>query len=394
MDNPKHIALNDRLVWTMSLACGIAVANIYYNQPMLAEMMRSLHVSAHQIGFVATATQAGYGLGMPLFIPLGDFVDRRLLLSALFASAAMAAALTALAPSLPLLIVASLLLGMTSVIPQILIPLSAELAGPERQGSVIGKLLSGLLLGILLARTVSGAVAQQMSWRAMFWIAAAVSLLLSVALSFMLPRIPAHPSQSYPAFMRSLFRLPLQSPRLMRVSLGASMFFAALITFWTTLIFYLETPPYHYGSQTAGLFGLVGAIGALVAPWAGRVSDRRSPRYVAGVAFVTCLSAYLVFAFCGSHIWGLVAGIILLDAGAQAAQVANQSRALHLLPEARNRVNSIYMMCFFGGGTLGSLLGTWAWSLAQWRGVCAAGIAFLLIAGGTLLAPEREAVSA
>jgi len=372
----------------MTVACGVAVANIYYNQPMLAEMARSFHVSVHQIGLVATATQAGYALGMPLFIPLGDFVERRRLLALMFAAAAAASVAAAMASSLTVLLIASLLIGMTSVIAQLLIPLAAELAGNERQGSVIGKLLSGLLLGILLARTVSGVVARQLNWRAMFLIAAGLSLVLSLILVVMLPPIPARPKSSYLAFMRSLFLLPRQVPALLRTAILSSMFFAAFIAFWTTLVFYLETPPYHYGSQMAGMFGLIGATGALVAPWAGKMSDRRGPRFVARIAAGICLSAFLIFKLVGWQLWGLILGVILLDAGTQAAQVSNQSRALSLMPESRNRTNTIYMMCYFGGGTLGSLLGAWAWEKGQWTGVCAAGMAFLLIAGGMLWVPE------
>jgi predicted MFS family arabinose efflux permease len=310
------IQLNDRLLWTMNIACGVAVANIYYNQPMLAEMARSFHVSAHQIGLVATATQAGYALGMPLFIPLGDFVERRRLLALMFAGAAAASIMAALAPSLVVLLIASLLIGATSVIAQILIPFATEMAGPGRQGSVIGRLLSGLLLGILLARTVSGVVAKQMGWRTMFWIAAGLSLVLSLILAAMLPPIPAHPKVRYLAFMRSLLVLPREVPALFRVSLVAGMFFAAFMAFWTTLVFFLETPPYHYGSQMAGMFGLVGAVGVFVAPWAGKTSDRRSPRFVARLAVGICLAAFIVFRMWGWRLWGLVLGVVLLDAGA------------------------------------------------------------------------------
>jgi len=374
INSEDKVTLDDRLIWVMTVACGAAVANIYYNQPMLAEMARSLHVSVHQIGLVATATQAGYALGMPLFIPLGDFVERRRLLVLMFAGAAGASMIAALASSLTVLVVASLLIGMTSVIAQILIPMAADLAGPARQGNVIGKLLSGLLLGILLARTVSGIVARQMNWRAMFWIAAGLSLTFSLVLAATLPHMPALPKVPYIAFMRSLLQLPLESPELLRIGLVAGMFFASLIVFWTTLVFYLETPPYHYGSQAAGMFGLIGAIGAFVAPWAGKISDGYGSRFVARLAVAVCLIAYVTFGLLGWHVWGLILGVILLDAGAQAAQVDNQSRALSIIPESRNRVNTVYMMCYFGGGTLGSLAGTWAWTAGPWAAVFSKGI--------------------
>jgi predicted MFS family arabinose efflux permease len=384
-----RVQLTEGLLWTMTIASGVAVANIYYNQPMLTDMGRSLHCSAHQIGFVATATQAGYALGMPLFIPLADFVERRKLLSWLFAAAALSSLAAALSFSLPLLIVASLLVGATSVIAQILIPFATEIAEPERQGHVIGRLLSGLLLGILLARTLSGFVARYLGWRAMFVIAAVLSLVLCMVLAIKLPRVPAHPNLSYVAFMRSLVRLPFELPSLLGVSVCSGMFFAAFITFWTTLVFFLETPPYHYGSQTAGLFGLIGAVGALVAPWAGKLADRRSPKFVLRIAVCICLAAFGVFYCFGTNFAALILGVVLLDAGCQAAQVSNQSRAFSLLPHAHNRVNTIYMMIYFVGGTAGSFLGTWAWDKTRWSGVCCAGAGFLLVAALFLIFAGR-----
>jgi predicted MFS family arabinose efflux permease len=240
-------------------------------------------------------------------------------------------------------------------------------------------LLSGLLLGILLARTLSGFVSRYLGWRSMFIIAAAFSFVLCLILSCQMPRVPAHPDRSYAAFLRSLFQLPFRRPALMAVSIRSALFFSAFIAFWTTLIFFLETPPYHYGSQTAGLFGLIGAVGALVAPLAGKLADRRSPEFVLRFAVSICLTAFLVFYCWGTHLVGLILGVVLLDAGCQAAQVSNQSSAFSLLPQARNRVNTIYMMTFFIGGTAGSYLGTWAWARMQWTGVCATGTGFLLL---------------
>lgn len=384
--------LSAGLLWTMTVGGGAAVANIYYNQPMLAAMARDFHASAHQVSLVTTFTQIGYALGMPAFIPLGDFVERRRLVIGMFLGVAVALVGAALAPSLPWLILASLLIGLTTVIAQLLIPLATELSRPEEQGRVIGRILSGILLGILLARTLSGAVAEHFGWRAMFWLAAAIAVALALVLRQRLPHLPPQSRLRYPELMLSIWRLARELPKLRQVSLVAAMFFAAFSAFWTTLVFLLETPPYHYGSQAAGLFGVVGATGVLIAPLAGRMCDRHSPRFVAAIAIVICLAAYAVFWGLGLRLWGLVLGVVLLDMGVQAAQVANQSRVLGLRPESRNRVNTIYMICYFTGGSLGSLIGSWGWSRWQWSGVCACGVAFLALAGvGWLLrvpAPE------
>jgi predicted MFS family arabinose efflux permease len=190
--------------------------------------------------------------------------------------------------------------------------------------------------------------------------------------------------------MHSIWMLVLELPKLRQVSFVAGMFFASFSAFWTTLVFLLKTPPYHYGSEAAGLFGLVGAVGATVAPVSGRLSDKHSPRFVVRIAIGIVLAAFAVFWGLAFQLWGLVIGVILLDAGVQAAQVANQSRVLKLKPEARNRVNTVYMICYFGGGSLGSLLGSIAWSRFQWTGVCATGIAFMILAAIALIARGPE----
>lgn len=363
----------------MATASGVAVANLYYNQPMLADMGRSFHASAHYVGLIATATQIGYALGMPLFIPLGDFVERRRMVVILFCAVALALAATALAPTLWAVIAASFLIGLTTVIAQILIPFATELASPAEQGRTVGAMLTGVLLGILLARTVSGAVAQHFGWRAMFWVAAAGAIACSGVLRSRLPAIPPRTKTSYSELMRSIWALVKQLPKLRQVSFVAAMFFAAFSAFWTTLVFFLETPPYHYGPQVAGLFGLVGAVGASAAPISGRLSDRRSPRFVIAIALGIVMAAFGVLWLFGLRLWGLILGVILLDMGVQAAQVANQTRVLSLRPDARNRVNTVYMIGYFSGGSLGSAVGSWSWSKWHWTGVCATGLVLMVL---------------
>jgi predicted MFS family arabinose efflux permease len=368
----------------MSAAGGLAVANLYYNQPMLADMGRTFHAGAREIGLVATFTQVGYAAGMPLFIPLGDFTERRRLVVGLFLATAVALAAAAAARNLAWLTAASFFIGLTTVIAQILIPLATELAPPEEQGRTIGTILSGVLLGILLARTVSGVVAEHFGWRAMFWVAAALALAGASAMRAALPCLAPQSKANYPELMRSILRIVRDLPKLRQVSFVAALLFASFTAFWTTLVFRLEAPPYHYGSQAAGLFGLVGAVGALVAPVAGKLSDARTPRFVVANAIAVVFASFVVFGTLGAHLWGLVLGVILLDAGIQAAQVANQSRVL-MLPESRNSVNTIYMIFYFAGGSAGSLIGTWAWTHWQWTGVCATGAALMLAAAVVLI---------
>lgn len=391
--SPAEQELSRPLLLTLATASGVAVANIYYNQPMLSDMARNLNVTSQQIGLVATATQIGYAAGMPIFIPLGDFVDRRGLLASLFIAVAFALAGAALSHDLTQLIIASFFIGLTTVLAQIIIPLASDLSAPAEQGRTIGTVLSGVLLGILLARTVSGTVAQHFGWRAMFWIACGLAIVLASILRARLPEMRPRSSITYRRLIHSVTELFLEMPKLRQVSLVAAMFFGSFNVFWTTLVFLLETPPYHYGSQAAGLFGLVGTVGAGVAPISGRLSDRRTPRFVVRIAIAVVLAAFAVFWGVGRHLWGLVLGVILLDAGVQAAQVANQSRVLSLRPEARNRVNTIYMIAYFTGGSVGSLVGVWSWSRWHWAGVCAAGITMMVIACIALVARGPEKIA-
>jgi predicted MFS family arabinose efflux permease len=373
--------LSRSLLLTMATASGVAVANIYYNQPLLADIARGMRVSEHQAGYIATATQLGYAFGMPAFIPLGDLMQRRILVPCLLLGAAGALLLSASAQNLAWLVAASFLVGFTSVIAQILIPLAADLASPSQQGRTIGTMLSGVLLGILLARTASGTLAAHFGWRTTYCLAAALVFAFSMALAARLPTVPRSSPARYSVLMLEIWRTVLRSPKLRQVCFVAGMFFAAFSAFWTTLAFLLASPRFHLGSQAAGLFGLVGAVGATVAPLAGKLSDERSPRFVVQIAVVLVMAAFAVFWFGSQSLAALVAGVIVLDAGIQAAQVANQSRVLSLAPHARNRVNTVYMIGYFSGGAIGSSAGSWAWSRWNWSGVCAVGLALMLLAG-------------
>lgn len=393
MEGRRH-GLSSKLTLTMAVASGVAVANIYYNQPMLVHIARTFGANENQVGWVATATQIGYAVGMPLFVPLGDLVPRRELLVVLFVLTGGSLLFAAHASTLPLLILASVLIGATSVVAQVMIPFASDLSRPDRAGKTVGSILSGVLIGILLARTVSGFVSEHFSWRVMFTAAAVAAFLFAVVLRFALPATPRRSNGTYAQLMHSIWSIVRDTTRLRQVAAVAALFFAAFSAFWTTLVFFLGRPPYHYGSQAAGLFGLIGVVGSAVAPLAGRLSDTHSPRYVVRWAIATVLLSFLIFWVFGTNLWALIAGVILLDAGIQAAQVANQTRVMGLRPDARSRANTFYMLCYFGGGSLGSLIASHLWSAYGWSGVCAAGVAFMLLAIVVLVhrGPERAPI--
>ena len=377
---PPPAPLTGATVWTLAAATGVAVANLYYNQPLLAQMARSFGVRAGAAGFIPTLTQAGYALGLLLFVPLGDRLERRRLITIMLLASTLALAAAALAPSLALLALASLAVGAATIAPQLILPLAAGLAAPGERGRVVGTIMGGLLVGILLARTVSGFVGAAWGWRTMYWIAGGLMVALAGALWRVLPPGRGESALRYPALLRSLVDLARREPVLREAALVGALAFGSFSAFWSTLVFRLGAPPYAYGARVAGLFGLVGVVGALAAPLVGRASDVRSPRLAVTIGLGASLGAWTAFAFLGAHLGGLIAGVILLDFGTQAAQVANQTRVYALRPEARSRMNTVYMVSYFVGGAAGSILGATAWAHWRWPGVCGVGALLVLAA--------------
>ena len=297
-----------RTLWAMAVGSGLAVANNYYAQPLLAEMGRHFGASDRRMGTVAMLSQVGYAAGLLLFVPLGDRLERRSFILVMLGAVTVALLGVAAAPSFAWLAAASLAVGVTTITPQLLVPFAAHLAGPAERGRVVGTVMSGLLIGILAARTVGGLVGEHLGWRAMYVIAAAVMVALALALRGLLPRSePEASGLSYPALLRSIGGLLREEPVLRQSCLFGAMSFGAFSAFWTTLAFHLAGPPFGYSSGVVGLFGLVGIVGALAAPLAGRIADRRSPRWTIGAGLACVLLAYGVLYGAGGTLWGLVA---------------------------------------------------------------------------------------
>ena len=381
----RAAALGRVLIFAMAAACGIAVANIYYNQPMLVIIAASFpgHIGP---ALVPTVTQLGYAAGLLLLVPLGDLLDRRKLIVAQFLVLALASLLAAFAPTDWALVGASLLLGIGATAAQQIVPLAASLAVPARRGAVVGAVMSGLLSGILLSRTLSGLISAYAGWRAMFLLGVPLALLGSLMMWRMLPSAKAQTTLGYGALMASLVRLWREEPKLRQATLTQAALFAAFSTFWTVLALYLAQR-YQLGSGVAGLFGVVGAVGVLAAPAAGRMADRIGGRRVimAGVALV--LLAWLVFAGWTS-LAGLTVGVILLDLGVQSALIANQHVIYGLREEAKGRVNTLFMGGMFLGGTFGSMAAMLAWERAGWQGVSYLAIILAVLASITI-APRK-----
>jgi predicted MFS family arabinose efflux permease len=368
--------VKQRIYWVMALAAGLVVANNYYNQPLLVDFAHTFRTTEREAGTVSIAAQAGYALGLLLFIPLGDKVERRKLFAITLSATVIALVAMATAPTLPWLVVASFAASMTSVAPQLLTPYAAQLAGPQNRGRAVGIVMFGLLCGILVSRTISGTVAAHFGWRAVYAFAAVAMVCVAVVLVRILPPIAPTFSGSYRALMGSLAALLREEPIVRQTSLIAALQFAAFSAFWTTLAFHLHSLDARYGSETAGLFGLAGVAGASASFAAGKLTDARDPRHVIAAATAMFIAAYALFAWKGESIGGLIVGVIALDLGLQSAHVSNMARNLGVRSTAMSRANTLYMTIRFAGGALGSTLGNYAWSVWHWSGVCGVGLVF------------------
>ncbi|AWB19922.1 MFS transporter [Methylobacterium currus] len=371
---------------SLSLIAGGAVANIYYNQPLLGLLVQVFGHDASVL--VPTATLAGYGLGILGLVPLGDALPRRTLIVGQLLLLAAVLVLAATSTSLTVLVSASFLIGVLSTAAQQAVPFAAELAPDAVRGRMVGQVMTGLLLGILLARTLSGFIGAWLGWRAVFVGAAGLSVALAGLAWLGLPRTPPTARIGYGALMGSILDLVRHQPVLRRAALAQALLFAAFNAFWTTLALLVEAPPFGLDPAGAGLFGLIGAAGALCAPVAGRFADTRSPRPVLIGGAALTLAAFVVFGlFGGVSLVALAVGVLLIDIGINTALIANQTRVYALAPGARGRINTVFFTAIFAGGALGASAGTRAFAAGGWPALCAVGGAF---AAASLLVPLLE----
>ncbi|MGE9552258.1 MFS transporter [Erwinia amylovora] len=377
MKSPQP-GLNPALVALMSVATGLSVACNYYVQPLLETVARTFALSVNQAGFIVTSAQLGYAAGLLLLVPLGDMLERRGLIVIMSLLAAGGMVITALSPTLPVMLLGTVLTGLFSVVAQILVPLAATLAAPEKRGKVVGTVMSGLLLGILLARTVAGGLAQLGGWRTVYWVASVLMVMLALALWRFLPRYRQSVPLNYGQLLGSLFTLYFTTPVLKTRAITGCLAFANFSILWTSMAFLLAAKPYGYSEGAIGLLGLVGAAGALAARQAGSLADKGKARLTTTGGLIIMLLSW-GFTAAGSHsLIALIVGIILLDLSVQGVHITNQSVIYRRMPEARNRLTAGYMTSYFIGGAIGSLISATAFQHAGWHGVCVAG-AFITI---------------
>jgi predicted MFS family arabinose efflux permease len=365
--------ISRRLVLLLAAACGAAVANNYYAQPLLHTIATAFGVSEGTAGLLVTAGQAGYAVGLALLVPLGDILHRRRLITLLLVLTAAAQALAAAAPGFAVLASALAIAGVTSVVAQIIVPMAASLAGDDERGRVVGTVMSGLLIGILMARTISGLVASISGWRTVFVMAAVIMLLLAAILWRALPDVGSRETISYGGLLASVLTLVREEPVLrLRMGYGA-VAMGCVSILWTPIAFLLSGPPYHYGNAIIGLFGLAGVAGVIAAPMAGRLADRGHARFVTLGAIGLLIASWGLVALGISSIPALVAGIVVLDFAAQALHISNQDAIYALRPAARSRVNTAYMVAYFLSAAAMSAASSAVFGAAGWKGVCALG---------------------
>lgn len=384
MEMNKQTPLSKSLILLLAITCGVVVANMYYIQPIGTKVAANLSVNTSAVGLLTMLTQLGYALGLLFLVPLGDVVDRPKLIIRMAGLSALSLLAAFFAPNFALFAVASFLIGLLSIVPQIIIPYGAVLAGPAARGKTMGILLSGLLMGILLSRTVSGLLASWFSWRSVYLFALCLVGALTVLLYLKLPRtqgtLEKESTVSYLASLKSLPKLVKEQRLLREAAINGFFMFGTFSLFWSTLIFYISSPAYGWGTFEAGILAIFGLSGAVAAPIVGRLADSYSERRIVGMGLVMQTISFLALFIAGDYVAVLLVAIILLDVGNQFGQVANQSRVQGLGEATSNRNNTIFMFMYFIGGATGSLLGSMMWQYYGWVGVTVTGLIFQLCA--------------
>ncbi|HGD8528420.1 TPA: MFS transporter [Escherichia coli] len=378
MTKPNH-ELSPALIVLISIATGLAVASNYYAQPLLDTIARNFSLSASSAGFIVTAAQLGYAAGLLFLVPLGDMFERRRLIVSMTLLAAGGMLITASSQSLAMMILGTALTGLFSVVAQILVPLAATLASPDKRGKVVGTIMSGLLLGILLARTVAGLLANLGGWRAVFWVASVLMALMALALWRGLPQMKSETHLNYPQLLGSVFSMFISDKILRTRALLGCLTFANFSILWTSMAFLLAAPPFNYSDGVIGLFGLAGAAGALGARPAGGFADKGKSHHTTTFGLLLLLLSWLAIWFGHTSVLALIIGILVLDLTVQGVHITNQTVIYRIHPDARNRLTAGYMTSYFIGGAAGSLISASARQHGGWAGVCLAGATIALV---------------
>ncbi len=375
--------LSRGMVLLLACTTGASVANMYYAQPLLHTLGRAFAVGAGTTGLLVTVSQAGFVLGLVFLVPLGDLMERRRLIVSGMIALALGQAAAAAAPGLAVFAAATLFVGVASFVAQVIVPMSSHLAAEHERGQVVGTVMSGLLIGILVSRTLSGIVAELFGWRIVFATAAVVMVALALLLHRALPRVAPTSDLPYGTALRSVLKLVSDEPLLRQRMLLGACAFGAFSILWTSLAFLLSgvhSSHYHYGNAVIGLFGLAGVAGASAAQVVGRMADRERGRLATTITLLSLLASWLLLALGARSVVVLILGIMVLDLGVQGAHIGNQSAIYRLDPDARSRITTAYMSAYFLGGIVCSAFTGALYAADGWGAVCALGAGVSLLA--------------
>lgn len=367
------------LLALFAVVAGVTVANLYYNQPLLGMIARDLRITELAVNQMPMMTQLGYATGLLFLIPLGDMYPRRKILRIDFILLLFALLAIATARCFSVLLIASYFTGVCSVVPQMFVPIASQLSTPQTKGKNVGIVISGLLIGILASRVVSGVVGEYFGWRTMYYVAAGLMLVCYGVVSQRMPELPSTFKGRYSELMRSILELVRKQPLLRVASVRAALGFASFLVLWSTLAFHMEQAPFYAGSDVTGILGLCGIFGALTASFVGRYVKKVGENRFNTIGCLLFMLAWWIFYAGGYTYAGMIAGIILMDIAMQCLQLSNQVTALSLEQGASNRLNTVFMTIYFAGGALGTFLAGVAWTAFGWEGVAGTGALLVLV---------------
>lgn len=373
MDSKQSQDLSNWLVFLMAFAIGVTIASNYYAQPLLHSITHDLNIAVEHAGSIIMAAQFSYAVGLLFITPLGDKFERKHLIIILMVLSTCGLIVSALSKNLWMLIIGTSMTGLFSTVAQVLIPFAATLAKPEHRGKIVGTLMSGMLLGILLGRAFAGAISTIADWHYVYWIATGIMVIVTLLLSISLPTYRNTININYFQLLWSISSLYKQEPILRIRSLLAVISFALFSLLWTPLAFLLSNDPYHYSDFIIGLFGIAGAAGALGSPIVGRLSDKGKGWLATTIGLCLLLLSWLPLSFAQYSIIALILGVVILDFSVQVTHVSNMSAIYQIRPEARSRMNTGYMVCYFIGGMLGSVGSTYLFSHYGWIAIVVSG---------------------
>ncbi|MEL0656720.1 MFS transporter [Pseudoalteromonas issachenkonii] len=382
MTKPKqNQSLSRFILLLMTTAIAATAANLYYNQPILPLIANEFNLTDSQLGSIPALTQVGYAFALLFISPLGDSIARRRLITILSCLLVVTCSAAMLAPNLPLLLISVFLIGVSANITQQLIPFAESLVSSEQKGATLGTLMMGLTIGILLSRTLSGFVGEQFGWRSVFLMSAVLAALFGILLRVFLPGNKPHTNLRYWPLIKSTLALFIKHKSLQHFTFSGAFWFASFNVLWATLAIYVSNEPFNYNAQQAGLFGVIALAGVIGAKSSGKWVSKLGSKALIMIALTLAAIGFAITGLFNGSLASLIIGIILIDFAIFSAQVANQVRVFSIDPTAQSRINGIYMLGYYIGGAVGSMVGVKAFALYQWPGVVAVSIIFILLSG-------------